>query len=308
MAVKFTTALIVVLAVSSLVICAAVLFLIVRCYRRPKPAPLPPIRSLAHHREKDSTYFPHPHALRNSLGPQQLGGYESDMSLMRPSDKPSFHTDGSDATPSSSHYSFSSSPQTTPTPQPNPQPADEEQPSTTQTQDYLTATRRPRPGSQGQRRPRSRVISVASTNTTYSQLSPRPTSIIRGPPHSSLSSVQIVLPAPLAPQLQNHMVPSTSRRLNSEDFGASSHRRPTSTNFGHQYYRSPSTTDQWRRSGTELQLRGRTVSDPSVPSKLLGDADMPPPIPSKSAQTRPLNVTSQGPRNEQGDFTDRSLN
>ena len=219
------------------------------------------------------------------------------MSLLKPSGKPSFQTDGSEGTPSSSHHSFlnpSSPPNLTSTPR----STDDEQ-----AQQYVPTNRQARSVSRGPRR--SRVVSVASTNTIFTQPSPRPTSIIRGAPHSSLSSVQIVLPAPLAPQLQNHMVvpSSISQRSNSElDFLAQDPSRGRSSlSSGNRYSRSMETTDQARRSESQSRLRERSVSDRSLPPAP-SDTDITPPVPSIEDQAQPHKATSQDPLDGSGNF------
>ena len=102
-AVKLNTTLIIVIAASGLIGCVIILFLIFRCCRRPKSAPLPPIQPLAHHREKEFDHPPHLHIHRSSVGLTELGLHGSDASLL----KPGFQTDEPNGTPSSSHYSLS---------------------------------------------------------------------------------------------------------------------------------------------------------------------------------------------------------
>jgi hypothetical protein len=304
-AVKLTTTLIVVIAVCGLVGCILILFLIFRYCRRPESAPLPPIQPLAHHREKDSNYLPHPLTFRNSLGPNQLGAYESDASLLRASAKPSFQTGGSDGTPSSSSHSFSTpSPQTNVTFQPSTRSTDEEQ--TLNTQQYVSTNRQARSVSRGARRPRSRVISVASTNTVFTQVSPRPTSIIRGAPHSALSNVQIVLPAPLAPQLQNNFVtnPLTVETYSNpdldpstQDFSFGQRTRSSWSSSWHQSHRSLDTRDQQNPSDSQLLSRGRNTSERSIQ---LTNGDTTPPVPSLDDRDQPPKATPQDPRDGQG--------
>ena len=294
-AVKLTTTLIVVVAVSSLLGCILFLFLIFRCCRRQESAPLPPIQPLAHHREKDSTYLPHPPTFRNSLSPNQLGAYDSDASLLRASGKPSFQTGRSDGTPSSSGHSFS-----IPSPQTNvslsPRSTDEEQ--SLNTQQYISTSRQARSVSRGTR-PRSRVISVASSNTIFTQVSPRPTSIIRGAPHSALSNVQIVLPTPLAPQLQNHLVTnsSTFEAHSSSDLDPStqdaSFGRRTRSSFQRPSHSSLDTKDPSNPSEAQAVFRGRNTSECSIQ---LTNGDTKPPVPSLDDRDQPPKAASQEPR------------
>lgn len=302
--IKLNTTLIIVIAASGLLGCTIILLLILRCCRRPKPTPLPPIQPLAHHRQKESTYFTHPHTLRKSLGPNQFGIYESDTSFLKPSGKPSFQTDGSDGTPSSSNFSFlnHSSPQLTLTSSPR-QVQDEQ----SATQQYVPTNRQTRSVSRGPRRPRSRVISVASTSTVFTQPSPRPTSIIRGAPHSALSNVQIVLPAPLASQLQNHMtaLPSVASRRSIYDQSPStqdtSRGRTTSTSSKRRRQRPLDTRDRSRPSGSQTELRGPTPSDRSIRSHPPSHYDPTPSPPSSEDQTH-APVIPQGPSDGQDDF------
>ncbi|KAF9779773.1 hypothetical protein BJ322DRAFT_339518 [Thelephora terrestris] len=296
--VKLSITLIIVIAVSGLVGCIVFLFLIFRCCRRPESAPLPPIQPLAHHREKEANHLSHPRTFRNSLGPGQLGIYESDTSLLKPSGKSSSQTDGSDGTPSSSNYSLSnpSSPQTNVTGQ---QSVVDEQASVTQ--QYVSTTRQARSVSRGPRRPRSRVVSVASTNTIFTQASPRPTSIIRGAPHSAHSSVRIVLPSPLAPQLHNNTVPIpsfTSQRSDSDQDLSNQEScrcrgRKSSLSSGHQCRRSLGAVDQERQSESQAQLIGRTPSDRSTPPESHNNADTAPPVPPMDDKPQLSEVPSQ---------------
>lgn len=302
-AVRLSTTLIVVIAVSGLVGCLVFLFLIFRCCRRPESAPLPPIQPLAHHREKESNYLPHSHTFQNSLGPNPLGNYESDTSLLRQSRKPSFQTGISDRTPSSSNHSFSThSPQTNITSQSTPQLAEDEQ--AFSTQQYVPTTRQALSAS---RRPRSRVISVASTNTIFTQVSPRPTSIIRGAPHSVFSNVQIVLPAPLAPKLQSHSTTNPLAETYSNfDLDPSmqdlSYGRRTRSSSQHRSHRSSDTRDQPNPSESQALFRGRNISERSIQSKFRSDGDTMPPVPSLGDQNQPSDVASQDLRNGQGNF------
>ena len=308
-ALKLSTTLIIVIAVSGLVGCLLILFIIFRCCRRPKSAPLPPIQPLAHDREKE---LPHPRSFRNSLAPNQLGEYESDSSLLRQSRKPSFQTAESEGTPSSSNHSFlSPPPQTNAAFQSSPRSADDEQTSTAQ--HYVSTTRQARSVSRGTRRPRSRVISTASSNNIFAQVSPRPTSIIRGAPHSALSSVQIVLPAPLAPQLQSHLVSNSFmvETYSNPDLDPLSQAVPRSqrnrTNSRPQsQYRSLDTRDQPNPSDSQTLSRGRNTSERSIQSQLNNELTAPP-VPSLDdrSQFKPI---SQDPRDGQGNLMVRPPN
>ncbi|KAF9643427.1 hypothetical protein BDM02DRAFT_3123480 [Thelephora ganbajun] len=332
-AVKLSTTLIVVVAVSGLVGCVIVLFLIYKCCRRSKPAPLPPIQPLAHYREKESNYLPHPHMPRNSVRLSQFGSYGSDASLLKPSRKPSFQTDESHGTPSSSHNSFSvpPSPQTNATHHSSPLSVgsrSEEQASITQR--YVPTTRQARSVSRARlRRPPSRINSIVSTQSTFTHISTRSVNAIRGVPHSTPSNFQIVLPTPLAPQLQNHLVlnPSTvesyeelverrgiadgwtttpgritSRRSQSDQDlstrGAPCERE-TGSGYGHRHHRSLDTIDQPGRSESQTQFRGRTSSRRSIQPQPPNHGDTAPSPQFLDNQTKPLSAASHEPSDGQ---------
>ena len=158
----------------------------------------------------DVNYLPHPRIPRNSGGLSQLGPYGSDTSLLKPSRKPSFQTDESHGTPSSSHHSFSvpPSPPTNVTYYPSPlsnEPCSDEPASIAQ--QYVPTTHLVHSASRARLRPlRSHTTSVTSTHSTPTHVSTRSLSAVRGAPHSTLGNGQIVSPTPLAPQLQNYMV------------------------------------------------------------------------------------------------------
>ena len=307
-ALKLTTTLIIVIAVSGLVGSLLILFLFFRCCRRPKSNPLPPIQPLAHHREKETNYLPRPQTFRNSLVPNPQGDCDSDGSLLWQSRKPSFQTTNSDGTPSSSNHSFPT-PQTNLSPQSRPRSAGDAQ--TTTAQPYVSTTRQARSVSRGTR-PRSRVVSTISTNTVFTQTSPRPTSMIRGRTHSSLHNFQIVLPAPLAPQLQNHMVAASlvETHPNSDpdpSTQAVSHGRRARSSSWHRSHRSLDTKDQSNPSESYAPSRGRNSSERSIQS--LNKGDTTPPVPSLDGRHRPPQVMSQDLRDGQGTFqwSDRPL-
>ena len=329
-AVKLSKTLIIIIAVSGLVGSIVVLFLILRCCRRPKSTPLPPIQSLAHHREKELNYLPHPRIPRNSGGLSQLGPYGSDTSLLKPSRKPSFQTDESHGTPSSSHHSFlvPPSPPINVTYYPSPlsvEPHSDEPASIAQ--QYVPTTRLAHSASRARLKPsQSRTTSVASTHSTPTHVSTRSLSAVRGAPHSTLGNVQIVLPTPLAPQLQNHMVAHPSATGSYEEFvdrGAvadrwtaapgrttswrpnsdAPHRRKTNPNSGHRYNRSLDTIDRPSQSGSQVQSRGRAYSLHSTQPQPLGREDTTSYPRSPDNQTQPPRVISQRPRDGQGNFT-----
>jgi len=333
-AVKLSKILIIVIAVSGSVGCAIIFFFVLRCFRRPKPTPLPSIQPLAHHREKELVHIPHPRNPRNNVGLTQLGRYGSDTSLL----KPGFQTEESLGTPSSSHHS-SLVPSTNVTYQSSPLSTEshsDESPSITQ--QYVPTTRPSRSTSRTRpRQPRSRINSSVSTHSNSAHTSTRSPNTIRGAPHSTLSNVQIVLPTPLAPQLQNHMVTTPSAIGNYEDPAErggnadgwtptpsrttsrrskpdqvlltqdASRGRKTSSSAGHQYRRSLDTTDQLKGSEPQTQFRGRSSSSRSIQPKLLGHGDAALSSGSPGDRTRPPRVILQRPRDGQGNPMNRSL-
>ena len=331
-AVKLSKILVIVIAASGSVGCAIILFFVFRRFRRPKSTPLPPIQPLAHHREKELIH-PQPRIPRNNVGLTQLGRYGSDTSLL----KPGFQTDESLGTPSSSHHSSL----TPPSPSINvasplsTESHSDESPSISQQR--VPATRPSRSTSRTRsRQPRSRINSSVSTHSNSAHTSTRSPNTIRGAPHSTLSNVQIVLPTPLAPQLQNHMVTTSSAVGNYEDSAGiadgwtptpsrttsrrskpdqdllkqnASRGRRTSSSVGHQYRRSLDTTDQLRGSEQQAQFRGRSSSSRSIQPKLLGHGpgDVALSSGSPGDRTRPPRVTLQRPRDGQGNPMNRSL-
>lgn len=335
-AVKLSKILIIVIAASGSVGCAIILFFVFRRFRRPKSSPLPPIQPLAHHREKELVHLPQPRIPRNNVGLAQLGRYGSDTSLL----KPGFQTEESLGTPPSSHHSSLAppSPSINVTSPLSTESHSDESPSITQQR--IPATRPSRSTSRTRsRQPRSRINSSVSTHSNSAQTSTRSPNTIRGAPHSTLSNVQIVLPTPLAPQLQNHMVTTSSAVGNYEDPAErggiadgwtptpsrttsrrskpdqdllkqdASRARKTSSSAGHQYRRSLDTTDQLRGSEPQAQFRGRSSSSRSVQPKLLGHepGDAVPSSGSPGDRTRPPRVVSQRPRDGQGNPMNRSL-
>ena len=298
--VKLSTTLIIIIAVSGLVGSVLILFLIFKCCRRPKSAPLPPIQPLAHHREKESPYLPRPRTFHSSLGPNLFGTYESDTSLLKPSRDSTFQaSEESNGSPFSTIRSFSAppSPKTHLTPQSSPATTEDERSSATL--QYIPTSRQARSASRvGPRRPRSRVISTASTQTTFTHVSARPVSVIRGAPHSSLSNIQIVLPAPLAPQLQNYMVtiPSIAGTFSNSELDLSIPDIPrsqkTSMSSGHRPSRSSDAVDRSKPSESQAQFRGRSTSHRSIQPHLSSHGDSVPPLPPLDNQARPPKATS----------------
>ncbi|THH16757.1 hypothetical protein EW146_g3925 [Bondarzewia mesenterica] len=216
---------------------AIILFLwrgIVRHIRRSKPAPLPPVQPLVHQREhqlaafteqkegsRHSTWNMSSVASRSHLNP-----IASDTSLLPPGDprhgpirQSSFQTETADGSedladgaslphPNPSFYS--------PSPHNSESTASLESagetgdpsafstsPSSSSALSPSTSASSSQPFARPHPRSQSRPFSLLSTATSHS--GSRMT-VIRGAPHGPHSNVQIVLPAPLAPEVYPYMV------------------------------------------------------------------------------------------------------
>ncbi|TFK76885.1 hypothetical protein BDN72DRAFT_830054 [Pluteus cervinus] len=194
-----------------IIVCASVggiifFVLLYRCLRsrtRSSLAPLPPVQPLAHHREyqvasytanRTSTWYD-PHGLPPVVQPFASGGDRSSKSSLLGPDTPSVrHPSSSYGTPE--ELSALAPLEASPFPTGNPSSA-----SVNSDLDEFGALPRPRPrsrsasrtGSSTPRRPRP--LSTASVGSAAAR------NMIRGTPHGPHSQVQIVLPAPLAPDL-----------------------------------------------------------------------------------------------------------
>ena len=125
---------------------------------------------------------------------------------------PSFQTDRSSGTLSSSYRSFPIPP-SPPTNVFYPSGL----PSASSHSDEHASVTYPRPASQYRSRLHlSHKNSTSSMCSTFTYASTRSANTIRGAPHSPHSDIQIILPTPLAPQLQNHMVVSLQQLRLSE--------------------------------------------------------------------------------------------
>jgi hypothetical protein len=341
-AVKLSKTLIIIVAVSGLVGCIVILFLISKYCYRPKSAPLPPIQPLAHRRETRFNYFPHPYVPREDMGLDQVGQYWSDASLLKTSRNPSFRSGESSGTPPSGDHSFLVHPPPTNVTYRSGslsvESYSDEQ--TSITQQHAPTTRLARSTSRARlNRQRSRANSIASTHSTFTHahVSTRPVNAIRGAPHSPHSNVQIVLPTPLAPQLRNHMTANLSaierygelverggiidrwmtassrrrsRRLNSDqDLSVrdASRGRKTSSSSWHRDRRPSDTMDRLRRSESQTQSRGRTSSRRSIQPQPPSQGDTTPSPRYLDGQARPPRTTSQNPRDGKGTFMTTSL-
>ena len=154
-------------------------------------------------------------------------------------------------------------------------------------------------------RSRSRQqLSPKGSMTSSCSVSTRSVNTIRGAPHSPHSNIQIVLPAPLSPQLRGHMVadPSviqsgrgllglgcttdrwvtapvrtTSWHSERSDQSLSvvgvSPRREASLRFGQEGHRSSDNLDRLRRQESQTRSRGRTSSHHTLQRQSLGLGD-----------------------------------
>jgi len=191
-AVELSKALIIVIAVSGAFGCIALLFLIFKCFHRSKSTPLPPTQPLAHQRERESKFVSYPCTSRKSIALDRVGLYGSETSL-KPSRLSSYQTDESAGAASSSCHSLPPHPPPIPT-----------------IPVYLPGPRSVESGSGegppslGETRPRrpSRTNSTPFAASSSTHVSTR--SLNTG------NHVRVVLPTPLAPQLQYHMVANPS--------------------------------------------------------------------------------------------------
>ena len=311
--IKLTKPVIIVIVVLGLVGSFIIVVLLFRRLLRPKSSPFPPKQPLAHHREREFKYLPHPYFPRKSMILDQVDRYESDMVSMRPSRMPSFRTVDSSITSSSSYHSSwnPTLPQNYWPGQLSVESDSDYHVSATQHHVFTTCLARPIPLSRS-RQQISWKGSVASTRS----ISMRSVNTIRGTPHSPYSNIQIVLPTPLAPQLRDHMIanPSaiqssgglleqggiTDRWMTAPMRTASWHsprpdrdlsmvyalpRRETSLNSGQQDHRSSVSIDQLRRSGSQTRPRGRTSSLRPIQRLSLGLGDPTPSSQSPDNQT-----------------------
>ena len=191
-AVELSKTLIIIIAVSGPVGCIALLFLIFRCLHRSRSAPLPPIQPLAYQRERETKCVSYPF-LRRSMASDQAGSYESEKSS-EPPPLPSCRTDESSGAPSSTFHFLP--------PPPPPKVNTVSWPGTRSVESGSDE----QPPSLGETRPRqrSRKNSIQLTPSASTHVSTRSSS--HGAPHSRYSQVQVVLPIPLAPRLEYHMV------------------------------------------------------------------------------------------------------
>lgn len=224
------TIIIVVVVCGSVVVLASILFLwrlLFRLCNRKKSNPLPPVQLLAHERQEQATTFADGKAfystssLNGSMYKPTLQHAPSFASLL-PRDASSSRQNSvfvDDATSAESIPTLgppvSADNLTPPNPPFNPyitaESVESMQPSSSvpfsdvsSTISHVTSLsgHRPRVGSRAMSRSQSRPVSLASsagTMQTFQSTRSRG-SVLRGPPHSRMSNIQIVLPAPLAPE------------------------------------------------------------------------------------------------------------
>ena len=318
------------------------LLLIFKCCRRSESTPLPPIQPLAYYRGREFKHFPYPYIPHRNAGLHQAGCHWSDAPSLKPSRTPSLWTDESSGTPPSSDHSFFilPSPPTNVTYRPYSSSAESYSDETFSiTHQYMPTIRQARSVSRTRSwRQLSRTNSTVSTCTTSTRVSTRSANAIDGAPHSAHNSI-LIMPTPLAPRLQNHLVANllafesyevsstterggvadrwmtapcrtTSRRVNSDqDLSVqdASRGQTTSMGSGHRDYRFPDTTDRPRRSELQKQSRVRTSPSRSIKFHPPSQGDATPSPWFLGDQTRLPWATSWKPCDGQGTLTTRSL-
>ena len=184
---------------------------------RSRPPPLPPTQPLAHYRQREYEYLPQPYLPYKSMGLDQNGPDENEKASLGSLRMPSFRTIDSCCSGSSTDWSaFGST--VYPVALVNPScpswvgPRSDE---CVSTGEYVSTTRLARSSSlpmsvSRSRHELSRKHSMGSSRIISTHASTRPASIIRGAPHRPHNNIEIVLPAPLSPQLQNRMTKNPS--------------------------------------------------------------------------------------------------
>ena len=176
--------------------------------RHPKSPPLPPIQPLAHYRERESEYLPQPYLPHKSMEFDKVNhGHGNVKVSLEPFCTPSFRSIDSSGTPSCTCYPASDPPTQLSCPSSVESQSDEH----TSTQLYTSTACLARSSSLSRSRPMRNIFrkpSMISARTASTHM--RSASIIRGAPHRSHNNVDLVLPAPLAPQLQNYMIENSS--------------------------------------------------------------------------------------------------
>jgi hypothetical protein len=310
--------LIIVIAVLGLAGSSVVLALLFKRFIHPKSSPLPPKQPLAHHRERESKYLPHPYFPRKCMRFDQVDRYGSYTSSPEPSRMPSFRTVDSSITLSPNYHSFR-----IPTLPRNYRSGELSVESNSDdhitTQHYMSTTRLARSASPY--RSRSELSHESSVTSTRS-VSTRSINTIRGAPHSPYSNIEIVLPEPMAPQLRGHMIadPSAIQSDTADRWMASpirttswhprpdrylsmvdaSPRREATLGSGQQDYRLSDNMDQLRRPGSRTQPKMRTSSRCPIQRRSLEFGDPVSSSRSPDNQIQPFRVNFRDPRDGQG--------
>ena len=337
--VKLSRALIAVIVVLGFVGLLIVLTHLFKCIFRPKRLPLPSKQPPALYDEKESKYLPHPYFPGENTGFDQVNNCGGNTSLSRPDRMSSFRTVDSSATQSSGdHLSSMATLHGNVARWPGQSSVESNSDEHISAAQFYTSTTLPvRSVSPSRSRQQlSREGSSASTHNGSTHVSTRSGNTNRTP-HSPYSNVQIVLPTPLAPQLQDHMIvnPSvvqndgrflghgditdrwmgaptrtTSRRSGSDQniSGDDSCWREASWSFGQQgHCSSDDYVDQPRRPKSQTRSRGRTSSRRPIQRQFpdLGDHTSYPQPPNH--QIRPPGPDSQDLYDGRGIFTSTSL-
>ena len=305
--------------------------------RRSKSPPLPPTQPLAHYREREAKCLPQPYLPHKELDQgSKSGSKEGSLGPVRMSSVRT--TDSSQSRPTYGSSSCSSAPLTTfvnascPL-SVNSQSDEQASPS----KGYVSTAQLARSSSLSRSRSWSRheltressMSMVDLTRTVSTRTSSRSVSTIRGAPHHPQNNVEIVLPAPLAPQLRDHIsairgyghlpergglisdqwmvthliaapwCPSADHKLFEGD---SSPKRHTYPRLGYQNQPSFDTADQLERSGLHPRPRGRSSSRRTSQPQPSGPGTPTVSPQSADGQIRPLRPTSQDSCDEQGTF------
>jgi hypothetical protein len=318
------------------------LLLIFKCCRRSESTPLPPIQPLAYHRGRYFKNFPYPYIPHRNADLGHASCHWSDAPSLKPSRTPSLWTDKSSGTPPSSDRSFFilPSPPTNVTYRPYSSSAESYSDETFSiTHQYMPTIRQARSVSRTRSwRQLSRTNSTVSTCTTSTRVLMRSANAIDGAPHSAHSTI-LIMPTPLAPRLQSHLIANlsafesyevssmterggvadrwmtapcrtTSKRSNSDQdlsVQGASRGETTSMDSGYRDYRFPDTMDRPRRSKLQKESRVRTSSYRSIQSHPPGQGDATPSPWFLGDQTRLPGAISWKACDRQGTLTTRSL-
>jgi hypothetical protein len=174
--------------------------------RHPKFPPLPPAQPLAHYMGRGSGHLPQPYLPHKSMESDQDSHNLSEKASLVPLCILNFRSIDSSSTPSFTYRPAFGPPTPATTAAKSPCPLSVESQSdghASTTELHTTTTRLARSSSLSRSRSRrnlSRKPSTAISNRTVSTHM-RSMNTIRGAPHCSHNNIDIVIPAPLAPQL-----------------------------------------------------------------------------------------------------------